>query len=97
MLVEPVLGVCALSAWLSQSLSHLQLVPWGHQSDRRGDAAAAVQRGQLPGAQQRDQQERFLPLLEVSEPGWGGGGGVAGDCWSVTAGAPCHRVPVLMG
>lgn len=49
----------------------LQLVPRGHQPDGRGDAAEALQGGQLPGAQQRDQQERLLPLLEVSE-GWGG-------------------------
>uniref|UniRef100_A0A8U8BLI2 Uncharacterized protein n=1 Tax=Geospiza parvula TaxID=87175 RepID=A0A8U8BLI2_GEOPR len=61
--IDPAL--CALS---------LQLVPRGHQPDGRGDAAAAVQGGQLPGAQQRDQQERLLPLPEVSEPARPGGG-----------------------
>lgn len=63
-----------LSAWHSRSLSHLQLVPRGHQPDGCGDTAEAVQGGQLLGAQQRDQQERLLPLLEVSEPGRGLGG-----------------------
>ncbi|XP_040455836.1 SH2 domain-containing adapter protein F isoform X3 [Falco naumanni] len=48
---SPSLG-CPLSAWHSQSLSHLQLVPRGHQPDRCRDAAEAVQGGQLLGAQQ---------------------------------------------
>lgn len=52
---------------VAKSLSSPQLVPWGHQPDRRRDAAEALQGGQLLGAQQRDQQERLLPLLEVSE------------------------------
>uniref|UniRef100_A0A8D2N987 Src homology 2 domain containing F n=1 Tax=Zonotrichia albicollis TaxID=44394 RepID=A0A8D2N987_ZONAL len=37
------------------------------------NAAAAVQGGELPGAQQRDQQERLLAVPEVSEPARPGG------------------------
>lgn len=57
----------------SWSHSCLQLVPRGHQPDGRRDAAEALQGGELLGAQQRDQQERLLPLLEVSESSWAAG------------------------
>lgn len=42
-----------------------QLVPRGHQPDRRRVPAEAVQGVQLPGQEQRDQQERLLPLPQV--------------------------------
>ncbi|XP_035274002.1 trithorax group protein osa-like isoform X1 [Anguilla anguilla] len=44
------------------------LVPWSNQSDRCGVPLEAVQGGQLPGEEQRDQQERLLPLPQ-EQPG----------------------------
>ncbi|XP_048071844.1 uncharacterized protein LOC125281988 isoform X1 [Ursus arctos] len=46
-----------------------QLVPRGHQWNRCRERAPDVQRGQLPGVRQQDQQERFLPVpqLRVTE------------------------------
>lgn len=52
---SPSYGVCSVPS--TADPSPLQLVPRGHQPDRRRDTAEAVQGGQLPGAQQRDQQE----------------------------------------
>uniref|UniRef100_A0A2K6GYW5 Src homology 2 domain containing F n=1 Tax=Propithecus coquereli TaxID=379532 RepID=A0A2K6GYW5_PROCO len=47
-----------LGEWTDPALPlENQLVSWGHQPNRRREPASAVQRGQLPGAQQRDQQE----------------------------------------
>ncbi|XP_045438894.1 SH2 domain-containing adapter protein F isoform X6 [Pipistrellus kuhlii] len=47
-----------LGEWTDPALPlENQLVPWGHQPDGCREPAPAVQGGQLPGAQQRDQQE----------------------------------------